>query len=103
MFLSKNCLFWWGFLAEKLPEIVTHLVQCLPCIWTFQYPGTDKSPLFRGVTTHTTDGSVQLRSRKNRIGRCLYFCRVTGHCEDTLYNVLYAKFILELMSSFKGQ
>ena len=51
----------------------------LPCILTFQCPGNDNSPLFRGVTTHTTDGSVQLSCRKKRIGRCLYLCRVTGH------------------------
>lgn len=51
----------------------------LPSVSTFERPGTANNPLFRGVTTHTTHGSVQLSCRKTRIKRCLYFCRVTGH------------------------
>jgi hypothetical protein len=52
-----------GGLAESLLEIVTQLIRCLPCSWTFVCPDTDSSPLFSGVNVPITHGSVHLSCR----------------------------------------
>ena len=54
---SQKCLFWMGFLAESLLEIVARSVRCLPCWRTSVCPDIVSSPTFSGIIAAICRGS----------------------------------------------